>query len=79
MTEEPKSLTIEVDSNYQGEVRFKADDRTAFLIRVIDGHTIEVSAGVVTKDGDGVLYDDKLQIAPCYPGMVRISKPLYDL
>ena len=79
MTDQKQPLSIEIDTNYRDEVRFKADDRTAFLIRVIDGYTIEVSAGVVTKDGDGVLYDDKLQIAPCYPGMVRISKPPYDL
>lgn len=78
MIDKEQPITIEVDSNYRGEVRFKTDDRTAFLIRVIDGHTIEVSAGVVTKGEDGVLYDDKLEIAPLYPGMIRISKPPYD-
>jgi hypothetical protein len=79
MTDQKQPLSIKIDTDYQNEIRLKSDERTAFLIRVIDGHTIEVSAGVVTRDGDGILYDDKLEIAPLYPGMIRISKPPYDL
>lgn len=33
MTDQKQPLSIEIDTDYRNEVRFKADDRTDFLLR----------------------------------------------
>jgi len=52
------------------------DDRTAFTISVLDGHTIEVRGGQTVKDA-GVIYAEQLQITPRYSNVVQVSKVEY--
>lgn len=52
------------------------DDRVIFEVTLVDGHTIEVSAGDMTKD-KGVLYSDRLVIQPKVANAILITKPEY--
>jgi hypothetical protein len=53
------------------------DGSVSFTIRKIDGHTIEIGGGDVTKDS-GVLYDEQLQIIPRYSNVIQLSKREYE-
>ena len=74
MTDLAKSVKIDP---YTGEISIMCDDRVAFTIGVLDGHTIEVRGGDVVMD-KGVVYDEKLQITPCYSNVVQVSKLRYE-
>jgi hypothetical protein len=74
-------IIIERDLNGNTfEVIFKADvdGRTAFTIRVINDHTLDISGGFTTKDSEGVLYSERLQIKPVASNVVLIEKQRYE-
>lgn len=60
-----------------GGVNFiAADNRTAFSIRIVNGHTIEISGGTCTKDQDKI-YSEGLTIHPMGFTRIQIEKTLY--
>ena len=49
---------------YTGDITLMSkDDRIAFRIKILDGHTIEIDGGMCVKDKD-VVYTEQLQIFP---------------
>jgi len=55
-------------------LRILSDDgRCIFEIHKLDGHTIEVGAGDMVKDGD-IIYDNKMMITPKSSNLIVITK-----
>jgi hypothetical protein len=67
--------SVKIDP-HTGEISIMCDDRIAFTISVLDGHTIEVRGGQTVKDA-GVIYTEQLQITPRYSNVVQVSKVEY--
>lgn len=58
-------------------LRILSDDgRCIFKIHKLNGHTIEVEAGDMVKDGD-IIYDNKMMITPKAGNLIVITKPEY--
>lgn len=53
------------------------DKRTAFTIKILNGHSIEVCGGNIVKD-QGVLYTQQLQVTPYTSNLITVSKVKYD-
>ena len=68
--------SVKIDS-HTGEISIMCDDRCAFTIRVIDGHTIEIGGGTCVKDNN-IIYAEGLQISPSSCSRIIVSKVRYD-
>ena len=65
---------LKVESTDSGVNFIAADNRTAFSIRIVNGHTIEISGG--TKDQDKI-FSEGLVIHPMGYTRIQIEKTLY--
>ena len=74
MTDLAKSVKIDPCT---GEISIMCDDRVAFTISIINGHTIEIDGGTCVKD-NGVIYAEGLQVSPCSWSGIIVSKVRYD-
>lgn len=72
-----KALKVKCD-DFDGVVRFfTADDREAFSIHIVNGHTLEICGGNCIKD-DGIIYSDGLEILLKSRNYVYIKKSAYE-
>ena len=53
------------------------DNRIAFSVRIVNGHTLEISGGTCTKDQDKI-YSESLSIHPMDCTRIQIEKTLYE-
>jgi hypothetical protein len=56
---------------------YSSDDRLAFTIKVINGHSIEISGGTCIKDGDKI-YSEGLVVKPFVNNRIIVEKSLYE-
>jgi hypothetical protein len=68
--------TLKVESTDSGVNFIAADNRTAFSIRIVNGHTIEISGGTCTKDQNKI-FSEGLVIHPMGHTLIQIEKTLY--
>jgi|688.fasta_scaffold185350_5 hypothetical protein len=68
---------LKVESTDSGVNFIAADNRTAFSIRIINGHTLEISGGTCTKDQDKI-YSEGLTIHPMDCTRIQIEKTPYE-
>ena len=74
-----KALEIEYFPEDDGRsVNFySSDDRLAFTVKVINGHSIEISGGTCIKDGDKI-YSEGLAVKPFGCNRIIVEKSLYE-
>ena len=69
---------LKIDNDFDEITILTGDDkRTAFTIKVLNGHSIEVRGGCIVKD-QGVLYAEQLQVAPRASNVITVSKVKYE-
>ncbi len=68
--------SVKIDP-YTGEISIMCDDRIAFTISILNGHTIEIDGGTCVKD-NGVIYAEGLQVSPYSWNRIIVSKVEYD-
>lgn len=54
-----------------------SDGRTAFTVRVINGHSIEISGGTCIKDGDKI-YSEGLVVKPSSHNRIIVEKLIWE-
>jgi hypothetical protein len=69
---------LKIDNDFDEITILTGDDkRTAFTIKVLNGHSIEVRGGCMVKD-QGVRYTQQLQVAPYASNVIKVSKVKYE-
>ena len=56
---------------------YSSDDRFAFTVTVINGHSIEISGGTCIKDGNKI-YSEGLVVKPFGTNRIIVEKSLYE-
>ena len=70
---------LKIDNDFDEITILTGDDkRTAFTIKVLNGHSIEVQGGGCMVKDKGVLYAQQLQVAPRASNVITVSKVKYE-
>lgn len=69
--------SVKIDSHLKEISILGEDDRCAFTIRIIDGHSIEIGGGTVIKD-NGIIYAEGLEISPFSCNRIIVKKVRYE-
>ena len=56
---------------------YSSDDRLAFTVKVINGHSIEISGGTCIKDGNKI-YSEGLVVKPFGSNRIIVEKSIYE-